>query len=172
MHRRCCFSSANVKTYSLALKTSITKIDLRGLRRPSYIAGTWSALIQGSVPFRPRWYSTSKKPKYREIRFPDTSRGRKGMKEAIQFWEDSWRKLEGRPPSYDMVKIKKTFCIDDNNSSKTLVKLDGVIFAVNNPTGERLWRLANPIPRAKKPRGFRWSAYVGGAYISTGVLQS
>ena len=101
----------------------------------------------------------------RSIRLPEDKKGRKALLEATTLWKEQ-REKDGRTAL--QLHRTLTLAIDDRpTTQKSLITDHGIIFAKDNDFGERLWRIANAVPWAKRSRAVRWPVYGLAGYHCT-----
>ena len=157
------FSSAHRSLHHprhVAHQLTIHSLETRSPRTPDK-----SAIVSAF-----RSISTQRTPGVHYIRLPDNRKGRKAAKEATDYWKAQWRILNQQDPP--RLEENLYFIIDTNPSTKsTILCPNSIVFAKNNELGQRLWRIANPIPWSKRPRIVRWpvygfAVYYGGLFLT------
>lgn len=104
------------------------------------------------------------------IRLPNSRKGRKAAKKATDYWKAQWKIINQQDPP--RLERDLHFFIYANPSRTTSILCpESIVFARNDPLGQRLWRIANPIPWSKRPRIIRWpvygfAVYYGGLFLS------
>ena len=111
-----------------------------------------------------------KLPDYlRQITLPDTWRGKWAAAEAKQHWIEIFKELTGKepPPTAPGNITPLLLHIDDRPSFvKNELSLDGIVFTQDNELGQKLWRIANPVPWSQKSRWITWTTYaLVGLYV-------
>lgn len=103
----------------------------------------------------------------RLISLPGSRKGIKASREAAEYWATRWKESNGHAlPLPDSPLI---FLIDlDPRSEVTELYPNGIKFAHNDPLGQKLWQITNPVPWSARPRGLRWTVY--GAVLYYGEL--
>ncbi|KAL8779130.1 MAG: hypothetical protein Q9213_007091 [Squamulea squamosa] len=104
------------------------------------------------------------------ISLPNTWRGRRAARQAKDYWIESNKEFNGEEPPQDCpgwTKPLPLFIDLKPATPNTLIGLDSIVFHPDNEFGQKLLRIANPIPWSKRSRWIRWPAYgVAGLYSS------
>jgi len=110
----------------------------------------------------------------RQIILPNTWKGRIAAEQAKQHWVETFKALTGKgPPPTAPGNIGPLLLhIDDRPTFvKSEFYLNGITFTRDDESGQRLWRIANPVPWFQKPRWIRWTTYaLVGLYVSLALF--
>lgn len=98
----------------------------------------------------------------RRIVLPDTWKGRRAARRAKQHWVDITKDLTGSEPPKNAPGHKEPlllFIDDQPTTSKTTIYPHAIVFRQEDDLGQRLWRIAHPIPWSEKSCWIRWPTY-------------
>ena len=105
----------------------------------------------------------------RQIILPSSRKGIKAAQKAADHWATKLKESSGHDPI--LPKDPLMYAIDSDPSSEiTKLYANGIVFAHDNPFGQELWRIANPVPWSARSRAVRWSVcgavlYYGGLFL-------
>lgn len=99
-----------------------------------------------------------------QIILPKTWRGRRALKAAQEFWANDVKKLSGKePPAGSLEKRPLMLYVDHAPTAITTYIISGkanqIRFTKVHPLGQRLWRIAHPVPWSKRSRWVRWPTF-------------
>lgn len=98
----------------------------------------------------------------RLINLPKTWRGKLGAFEAKQYWMKTFEELTGKEPPENAPGRTSPLILLINDSPsfvKNELSQDGIMFTYYDELGQKLWRIANPLPWSQQPRWTRWTTY-------------
>lgn len=98
----------------------------------------------------------------RQIILPNTWKGRRAAEEAKRFWIKTINERDGQERARTSPQPKEPFLllIDDRPiANVTTTRPYGIVFSKKDELGQKLWKIAHPIPWSKKSRWIRWPIY-------------